>query len=386
MKSGLPKSRALDCMRPIQRGLERSGTRMVVPTAIALPSQSEVAQFEQIQGANSEQVQAGSTPPRRWIYGPVRDCLLIHGGAGLIALPIAVASFAAPQALPGFLFAYTLLLGLPHVTATHVRLHLDEDCHQRHRWLAIVAPLAVAALVATIVYSLKMLPVLVLAWFLLQNWHAGRQNFGIMRRYIRMAGSEPTKPVNRLAEAGIEILPWAAVATTLLIPNKTYFGYPIAMLPGDYLFPVWIALWAVTAVIVVAYIALECEEYFRGRTVPGRILCFVSGAVVNITAWVIVGDIVWGYLVVSAWHALQYISYVHSFRATPPPGAKVLKMSWKPHVGLLFAGGIAFFLVGLGLQWWLPPAIVIFHLAMNFHHYLADGFIWRVPKVSARPQ
>jgi hypothetical protein len=347
---------------------------MVAPTATALPNQSE--------SASAEPIQISARLLRRWIYGPARDIFLIHGGAGLIALPIAAAYFFAPQTLPAFLLTYTLLLGLPHVTATHVRLHLDEDCHKRHRWLAFGAPLAVAALVATIVYSWKMLPALVLSWFLLQNWHASRQNFGIMRRYIRMSGSDSAKPVNRLAEAGIEILPWAAVTTTLMVPNKTYFGYPIAMLPVEYLFPVWIALWVVTALIVVAYIGFECEEWYHGRTVPGRILCFFSGAVVNVTAWVVVGDIVWGYLVVSAWHALQYITYVHSFRASPPPGAKVLKLSWKPHIGLLLIGGIALSLVGLGLQWWLPPAIVVFHLSMNLHHYLADAFIWRAPKTT----
>ena len=134
---------------------------------------------------------------RKWIYGPAADFFLIHGALGLIVLPIAAASFLAPDIIPILLVAYTLFLGMPHITATHVRLHLDEDCRRQHRWLAIVAPLAVAGLVAAVVYAWKMLPALVLSWFLIQNWHAGRQNFGIMRRYIRMAGSDPNKPVNR---------------------------------------------------------------------------------------------------------------------------------------------------------------------------------------------
>ena len=165
-----------------------------------------------------------------------------------------------------------------------------------------------------------------------------------------------------------------------MVPNKTYFNYPIAMLPVDWLYPVWIALWALSAVIAVAYIAFECREWYHGRTVPGRVLCFFSGAIINSVAWVLVGDIICGYLVVSTWHALQYISYVHSFRASPPPGARVLKLSWKPHVGLLLLGGAAIFFLLAGLQWWLPPAVVIVHLGMNMHHYLADAFIWRAPK------
>ena len=318
--------------------------------------------------------------PKRWIYGPARDFWLIHGGIGLVSLPIVAASFLFPASLSTIIVAYTLLLGFPHFCATHVRLHLDQDCRERHRWLVVAAPLAVATLVAVAIFSWNLLPVLVLGWYLLQTWHANRQNFGIMRRYIRMSGTSPNNPVNRLAEAGIEILPWAAVTTALMVPNKTYQGYPIFVPPSEVLTPLLIGLWGLAVFVTTAYIAFEAYEFYKKRSVPGRILCFLSGALINITAWVLVSDIIWGYLVVSVWHALQYVSYVHAFRSSPPPGANVLKLSLKPHLGLLFVAGLTLHFLLKGMNAWIPTAMVVIHLSMNFHHYLADAFIWKAPK------
>ncbi len=195
-----------------------------------------------------------------------------------------------------------------------------------------------------------------------------------------MFGSDPSKAVNRLAALVVELLPWACVVTALMNPCKVYFGYPLYLPPVEILVPTLIFLWAASITVIALYLGFEAYEFFHKRTVPGRVLCVLSGALINVAAWVVVDDMAWGYLVVSSWHALQYMTYVHSFRSAPPPGARVLKLSFKPHFGLLFAGGLMVYLLGKGLEWWLPATLVVFHLGMNLHHYLADAFIWRAPK------
>jgi hypothetical protein len=319
-------------------------------------------------------------PPKHWIYGPARDFWLIHGGAGIVTLPVVAASFLASNMHTPVILAYSLFLGLPHLCATHVRLHLDKDCQQRHRWLVLAAPVLVGTIVATMIYSCSLLPVLILTWFLLQTWHANRQNYGILRRYLRMAESPPNRPVNKLAELAVELLPWASVSTALMIPTKNYMGYPIAMPSVEFVTPVMIVLWGASVFLTAAYLACEAYELYRKRFVPGRFLAVFSGAAINLAAWVFVEDIIWGYLVVSMWHALQYISYVHAFRAAPPPGANVLKLSLGQHVALIFGSGLALYLIMQGVGRLLPSILIVVQLSMNFHHYLADAFIWKAPR------
>jgi hypothetical protein len=234
-------------------------------------------------------------------------------------------------------------------------------------------------LVGLFVHGWQQLPLLVFAWFLAQTWHANRQNFGIMRRYMRMAGSDPASPVNRLAEALVELVPWAAVATCLVTPSTRYLGYPISLPPLGALTPVCATLWGACAVLALTYTAFELRQWRAGSFVPGRALCVVAGCVVNTVAWVFVGEISWAYLVVSTWHALQYIAYVHAFRAAPPPRAQVVKLAFTPHILILALAGLALYGFFNGLAWLIPPAVVVAHLSMNFHHYLSDALIWRVP-------
>ncbi len=336
--------------------------------------------------APAEETTAKQSAGASWIYGPVRDFLFIHGAAGLVALPVAVIAFAAPQMWMPLFFGYSILLGLPHVSATHVRLQLDEDCRQRFAWLYWLAPILIAGILCLIVFPCQQLPNLIFAYFLAQTWHANRQNFGIMRRYMRMYGSDPRLPVNRVAEAGVEIIPWAAVSTCLCWPASQYLGYPIKVPTLEWLLPVCVGLWAVSACIVLLYVVLEICECSQRRFVPGRILCFWTGAFVNIMAWVYTREVSWGYLVVSTWHALQYISYVHAFRSAPPPGARVKTMSLLPHLSLLLLVGYFIHLLFKGLDVWIPAVVVIVHLSINFHHYLSDALIWRAPKLKLQVQ
>ncbi len=336
--------------------------------------------------APAEDTETKQLTAGRWIYGPVRDFLFIHGAAGLVALPVAIIAFSAPQLwLPLFL-AYSFMLGLPHVSATHVRLHLDEDCRRRFTWLSWIAPLLIAAPICFVVFACQQLPTLIFAYFIAQTWHANRQNFGIMRRYMRMSGSDPRLFINRIAEAGVEILPWAAVSTCLCWPARHYLGYPIKLPPLEWLLPICVSLWVISACIVLLYAVLECYEWSQRRAVPGRVLCFWSGALVNILAWVCAREVSWGYLIVSTWHALQYISYVHAFRSSPPPGARATKLSLLPHLSLLVLVGFCINLFFRGLDNWIPSVVVIVHLSMNFHHYLSDAMIWRAPKLKLQLQ
>lgn len=324
------------------------------------------------------QTTLGGKPRTRWILGPLADFWLLHAGAGILVVPIALLGrFAVDNLYTILMTVYSLSLGFPHVVATHVRINLDEDCRSRFGWLCLKAPLVIIAAVALIIFACKSLPHLVFAWFALQTWHANRQNYGIMRRYIRMAGSDPDRLVNKVAKAVIELVPWAPVLSACLWQDTRYQGYPIAFPALQWLEPLAVPAWCLAVFLSVLYFCLEIREASAKRIVAGRLLCCVSGATVNFLAWVVADDLSWGYLVTSLWHSLQYIAYVQAFRLQPPTGAAPAKLSPLKHLGLLFSIGVALSLLFRSISYFVPGLFAVLHLSMNFHHYLSDTLIWR---------
>jgi hypothetical protein len=228
----------------------------------------------------------------------------------------------------------------------------------------------------------KALPYLVFFWFAAQTFHANAQNFGIMRRYVRMAGIYRDGLVERAAEFVIQVSPWTFVFTCLLNPASSYLGYDIILPSGSIVLPVCLLLWAVTIPAILLYALLEVKALVRDQFVPGRLLAVASGLVVNALAWLLVREIHWGYLIVSTWHALQYIAYVHAFRLNPPPEVDPCRLSAIRHISiLLLAGGIMTAVLASAREF-LPVLGIAIHLGMNFHHYTSDMLIWRKPAVS----
>lgn len=324
----------------------------------------------------------------RWILGAMKDFWFLHAGCGILVAPVALAAWYFPQLFLPLFVLYSVGLGLPHIAATHVRLNLDEDCKVRFRWLAIGAPFAIMGALAAVLYAIKtpygnLLPYLVGAWFLLQTWHANAQNYGIMRRYVRMAGMDPAQPVSRLAEAMIQVIPWAFVLTCcFFFPSGHYLSYPIQLPTVPWPFEATAVALGFTVIVAGAYLTCEVVSWAKGEFVPGRFLCVVAGTSVNFMAWIIVREISWAYIVVSTWHALQYIAYTHAFRQTPPPGIRPFRLTLGQNVGLLFGLGFLVKLASVGIACFLTPLMIVVHIGMNFHHYLSDMLIWRKPKTS----
>jgi hypothetical protein len=310
-----------------------------------------------------------------WIINPVADFCLLHAGAGLVLLPIAVIAYNAGSWWPGLLVANALLLGLPHITSTYIRL-ADADCARSRRALGFFAPLGILCAMSAAILGWGALPYLVLLWLGLQTWHNTRQNFGIYRRYMRMAASPVDAPVNLAAAWVIQALPWVTVASAFLVSHKTYVGQPIYSPDPTLVAAALIPAVCLGLLLLVGYVILEFRELLRGRFVPGRFLCCLSGTAVNVLAWVVVGEISWAYLIAASWHELQYVSYTDSFRQSPPPQAAIRRMSRVKYLGSLLCGSLL--LYGF-LSCFLacPLVLIVINLSINFHHYLCDTFIWR---------
>ncbi len=343
--------------------------------------QSVTAPHPAVAEVHRESMRGSDKQVNYWIFNPVVDFWAIHGGAGMLVLPLALFGlFALDSWYTMLMSVYSLSIGFPHVVATHVRLNMDDDCRLRFKWLSWQAPLAIMALVAVVVYVFKLLPYLVFVWFALQTWHANRQNYGIMRRYMRMANSDPSRLVNKTAGALIELFPWAAVLSACMWQDTRYQGYPIVFPALQWLEPLCVPVWSASLLLAVTYVLCELREGCSRRAVPGRILCCVSGCVINVLAWIVADDLSWGYLVVSLWHSLQYVAYVQAFRSRPPAGSTPqVKLSPLKHLGLLILIGAVLSALFHGISYFVPALFAVVHLSMNFHHYLSDTLIWRRP-------
>jgi hypothetical protein len=315
---------------------------------------------------------------KRWILSPASDCLLLHGALGLFAIALTFGSHQIPNSVGMWLFAYSLFLGLPHLAATYLRLG-DPDCRVKFAWLVRMLPLAVCAIVSFWVFALAGLATVVLLWFLLQAWHISAQTYGILRRYMRMAGSAPEEPVNRLAEFLVTFAPWTFVLIASMRPTQTYVGFPIDMAPVIGMAIVIPVLCGLTVVATVSYLFLELRDLRRGIFVPGRFITVAGLMLTFAIAFLGAIDLTWAYLAVTTYHAVQYITYTSAFRLAPPPGYNPVRLSICKQLAILLCLGAAMKLVLLGFETWLPALLIITHFSVNFHHFVCDTFIWKRP-------
>jgi hypothetical protein len=122
-----------------------------------------------------------------------------------------------------------------------------------------------------------------------------------------------------------------------------------------------------------------------------------SHLLVSMAGYIWISDITIGWLVVNVWHNIQYLIFVYRQQRTgtssfndgirpncvPVDRKSLIKLLKPPtrYFLICFACGAAIYGIASGvgesLLWLGFPTILIAHLILNFHHYLADSFIWK---------
>jgi hypothetical protein len=323
-----------------------------------------------------------------WLKDRPFDLTLIVG-VTVLACTMGGAAAVAPALFLPLLTFHTWCFGFDHVIATFTKLAGAPEDRRRNRFLIYALPPLVFGLTLLLGQSTS-IGVLNTGYFLFQWFHTTRQSWGIAQHYRRAAGGIAEDP-RWLAE----LTHWSLPVVGLLHRCHQH--------PGKFL---WMDLFLPRvpgAVVMIAGAAavLLVAVFFWTRSWSERSLphtLFVcTHMLVFACAYLVIDDLHAGWLLVNVWHNVQYLAYVwmhnrarHDTSALA--GAPVL--SWLCGPGL--ARGVGYFAacllvstplfaaiyalgdrIDLWLQGRLISTSLVFALAVNFHHYIVDGLIWK---------
>ncbi|WP_432731443.1 hypothetical protein [Variovorax sp. W6] len=315
---------------------------------------------------------------------------LIFGNLFAALAAGALASWSTPMML-AVLYVDIWLLANPHIVATYTRIG-SMSSRTLLRWaLIVVAPVAVLAGLTVVALAYEAAGLFGL-YFALQTFHVTRQSYGIARRHDR----RPQVPFRNLPYLLIYLLPaWGYLHRGAQAPGS-FLGYPIWLPPV----PQELAFAAGITAIAGSLCWLACLGYTRrAQQADTSFDSFVlSHLVVSLIGYVLISDITVGWLVVNVWHNIQYLVFVYRQRqpgvatgitsgeasGAAAAGSKSLVEKLRPPATFFIACAICGALlytaasrVGESLLWLGLPTILIAHFTLNFHHYLADGLIWK---------
>ncbi len=321
-----------------------------------------------------------------WLKDPLFDLTLI-AGVTLLACGIGGAAALAPSLFVPLLLFHTWCFGFDHVVATFTKLAGAPEDRRRNRWLIYALPPAVFAATFGIGQSLG-IGVLNTAYFLFQWFHTTRQSWGIAQHY-RRAGGIAEEP-RWLSEVTVWALPVAGLLRRChqQPPKFLWMELLLPRVPG----PVVSVAVAAAAVLVALSLLRRRTQLLRPHT-----LYLCSHHLVFALAYLAIDDLHAGWLLVNVWHNVQYLAYVWMHNRARCDGgdfaaAPVLRWICRPGVargalyfGLCLAVSVPLFAgiyeMGDRIDLWLDGRLVsislVFALALNFHHYIVDGLIWR---------
>ena len=333
-----------------------------------------------------------------WLKEPRFDLTLIVG-ITVLACGMGTTAYLVPELFLPLLFFHTWCFGFDHVVATFTKLAgLPED-RRRNRFLIYGLPPLVFALTLATGQSAG-IGVLNTGYFFFQWFHTTRQSWGIAQHYRRAAGGLAWDP------------PWLSELTMWSIPvvgmlhrcqqQPRRFLYMDLYLPRV---PVGMVTAAsvVAAALVAVFFWTRWRALRRGELALPHTLYVCAHLIVFSLGYLLIDDLHAGWLLVNVWHNVQYLAYVwmHNrarFGAGVRADAPVLSWLCQPGVTRAvgyFAGCLlistplfwAIYTVGDHVDVWLNGRLIslslVFALAVNFHHYIVDGLIWKRRRATA---
>ena len=326
-----------------------------------------------------------------WIRSASFDLLFIVGIA-LLAIAGGTTAAIRPNWFALILLLDLWLLGYQHVMATFTRLTFDTESFREHKFLVLGLPILVIAGTVGIAYlfGTRAVTTTYLYW---QWFHYTRQSYGIYRIYGRKAGLAAPGKLDLWMLYSLPL--WGILYRSYQAPAK-FLGEPVWTLPIN-LYVVYLAA-AVSITVCLVWGWRQFKEYREGRFHGALFLYTVSHLMVFAFGYLLIENINYGWLVINIWHNAQYILIVwmynnNRFRSGIDPKHWWLSMiSQRRNVATYFLFCFAVSsLVYMGIAAIFPQkatnheqmvvfSALIIYQAINFHHYIVDGVIWKVRK------
>ncbi len=328
--------------------------------------------------------QTQTAVPAGWLRDRSFDLVFILGVATL-ALTAGWAVTYQPGWFPLVLIANLWLLGYHHVISTYTRLCFDKQSFREHRFLVLWLPFIVLAGSLALGFGVGAwaLATLYLYW---QAFHYARQSYGVSRVYARKAGATLVED-ERIAMWALYAVPlWGVLHRSAQAP-ETFLGLELKVLPVPALLVDAVGIIAVA--LLIWWVVTRAMMLWRGTLPLAHTLFMLTHFAIFYTGYILIENIDRGWLVLNIWHNAQYILFVwiynnNRFKDGVHPEARFLsRLSQSQNLWLyllvFFSISTVVYLLLSGYVTLLVPAVMLF-MAINFHHYIVDGLIWKVRK------
>ena len=334
----------------------------------------------------------------RVFFHPVVDLLFICGGFSLPFLLVMQSDMMAIELRGASMVALLVVFNYAHFASSTVRLYTKPGAAATHRFLAYGFPLvALAVTLLAIGFPERIgrhFTALVLTW---SPYHYAAQAYGLALMYTYRSGTS-LSPVEKRCLFWICMLPFIRALINIddtsmaemMGVRGVFWVLPESLLTdgsvlGDGL------RWLVAGMTPLVYILPVVYACFGRARVPlvALVLVLVNGW--WLTAFSLFDAVVWATVA----HSVQYlfiVSYAHSKDTAVKRGGQIERRPMLHFYLLSVATGPVLFialptLVGaaglaLGQQWDPVHIYLIVVAALNLHHFIVDGYIWRSKPVA----
>lgn len=331
-----------------------------------------------------------------WLMNTGYDSLFIFGVLAL-AVGSGLLVWFYPALFVPVLLADLWLLGYHHVISTFTKLAGTAEDRKENSFLIYKLPFLVLAGVAALAYGIGIWSIVTI-YFFWQWFHYARQSYGISSFYRRKT-SQPVAEHPYLSQAVVWCVPIWGLLTRCAQGWEEFLFLPVWLPEIPALLP---SIAGVVSVMIILYWSiLRFDAWMKGHLPLGQTLFLLSHMCAFYVGYILIDDINIGWLVANIWHNAQYILFVWLYNTNRFKGgyqkekhAGGLWLAWasqpKPvRICAYFAGcliltslfygsvqGVFKVLVGSDPALLAVIYIVIFQ-AVNFHHYVVDGLIWK---------
>lgn len=343
----------------------------------------------------NEQSKPGSAVIGRMFVHPLFDYMLIGGGLSLIVIVIVYAMTSrsvGPVGFYGVLPFVFLFSNSAHFASSTVRLYTKPGAYQSLPFLTLAFPLVALAVLTIFVFGAEHLgyhfQALYLTW---SPYHYAAQAYGLAVMYSYRSGC-------LLQSADKKLLWWAcmlpffytlvtfgSVGLSWVVPDRLLVGVPAIAAVRHVLG------YALMVVALVMPIAL----FVKVRLGPGGPMPLIAPLLVltNGIWWFVLPGID-AFLWATVFHGVQYLAIVIIFHLRDQMARPDNRHGAVYHVVYFYT---ACLLLGYGLFSCLPLAfvmagrgyvesIIMVVAAINIHHFIVDGYIWRLKKSDSNRQ
>jgi hypothetical protein len=322
---------------------------------------------------------------------PIFDYLFIGGGLSLVVIP-AVYLFAAPPVMQdfGMLPWFILCSNSAHFAASTVRLYTKPGARDALPFLTMVFPILTLGVLTFCIFEADLIgryvQLIYLSW---SPYHYAAQAYGLAVMYCVRSGCELSQNQKRFLW-WIAILPFFKVLLVATSKHVVAWHIPeqVVWSQIDWREGVNLANNVLGVLALVLPVALFGQVWLINR----RSMPLISLLVIMTNGvWFVVFPLIDGFVWTTIFHGIQYLAIVMIFhvrdRVARPENNRgvVFHMIW--FYGMCLVLGYALFnclpygyqMLGFGAA----ESILLVIAAINIHHFIVDGYIWKLGRGDA---